>query len=98
MEYEGFRQMVLGANLYNIKARELKDFSLGQEDRLSKVDGNIFIKLAPIYNATKTTFNNVETLDKSTKEQIYCENLKQADLFQQQIANLKCKNFREFRA
>lgn len=25
--------MVLGANLYNIKARELKDFSLGKEDR-----------------------------------------------------------------
>lgn len=28
MDYEGFRQMVLGANLYRIKAKELKDFAI----------------------------------------------------------------------
>lgn len=27
-DYEGFRQMVLGANLYNLKSKELGDFGL----------------------------------------------------------------------
>ena len=33
MDYEGFRYMVLGANLYQIKSKDLQDFSLGSEAR-----------------------------------------------------------------
>lgn len=31
MDYEGFRQMVLGANIFPTKAKELNDFSMGNE-------------------------------------------------------------------
>jgi hypothetical protein len=33
MDYEGFRQMVLGAHLYRMKSKELKDFSIGVDTR-----------------------------------------------------------------
>lgn len=32
MDYEGFRQMVLGANLFSIKTKELMKFSEGKDD------------------------------------------------------------------
>lgn len=32
MDYEGFRQMVLGANLFSIKTKELMKFSEGKDE------------------------------------------------------------------
>jgi hypothetical protein len=31
MDYEGFRQMVLGAHIFSTKSKELNNFSTGQD-------------------------------------------------------------------
>jgi hypothetical protein len=37
MDYEGFRQMVLGANLFTIKSKEIAEFSSGKDTKGSKI-------------------------------------------------------------
>ena len=34
MDYEGFRQMVLGANIFPTKSKDLNNFTLGNEERI----------------------------------------------------------------
>jgi hypothetical protein len=47
MDYEGFRQMVLGANLFSLKSKELMKFSEGSNGPFER-----------IVNSPTLTFNN----------------------------------------
>ena len=44
MDYEGFRQMVLGANIFPTKSKELNNFSMGAEQQKAP-QNKLFIDL-----------------------------------------------------
>lgn len=58
MEYEGFRQMVLGANLYTIKSKDLNEFSLGGDKRIGTHIHLPYTPQDPVFNPSRTTFNS----------------------------------------
>lgn len=85
MDYEGFRQMVLGAHLYSIKGKDLQYFSEGKFDQ----------KPNKIMNAELLTFNKVVDLTMKNQEQVSKEN----EIIAQVLSNseLIASNFSQFR-
>lgn len=63
MDYEGFRQMVLGANLFSIKSRELMKFSEGNPGSFTRPER--------IVNSSTFSFNKNPPTE---SEEVYHKN------------------------